>query len=444
MIQLPRDCLYEIFENLDKVSLYSCLFVSSVWCTISVRILWKTILNYNTLLSCLPNESKDILRNEILVPTSKTPLFDYASFCKKLNIESFYSNIKKIFDCSSNDERKRIISDELLKLLVSRASLKVLVVNRAEQNITHLFSLLRETTFLHDLSELHCHSVFPHDVYHQLSEICHNIQHLDVSLEFSTSDGFAEFISVQRNLKYLYIWQYKNLENENIFFSSIPYSIVVLSIVGESIDNLYSLLNNFDNLQELKLFLNNESNYNRFDELNFSKLETLKFTNIQPTNEILFNFLNTHGINIKEFYINESSNPLKYHIIHSCPNIKKLFTGLKSHELAMFTEFIKGCQYLESIKINFSGSSNEKELFEIIKEWSQERFYEIELHYLNDATLTLLPIDLKSFIKDWSNRTSHKLSFIFDKITLSDEIKEVLDEYKDLGIIEYRVNEPLY
>jgi len=70
--QIPADCLNEIFEYLkDKMDLRSCLLVNRLWCEVSVRILWTTIQNYNTLIACLPNESKQVLhKNEIMISTS--------------------------------------------------------------------------------------------------------------------------------------------------------------------------------------------------------------------------------------------------------------------------------------------------------------------------------------------------------------------------------------
>src|ERR1044071_2386135 len=87
--QLPTDCLDKIFEYLeeDKVSLRSCLLVNRLWCQVAVRILWRNIWNFSrheyrshheyltlqvyvpipstifdTLIACLPNKSKDLLR----------------------------------------------------------------------------------------------------------------------------------------------------------------------------------------------------------------------------------------------------------------------------------------------------------------------------------------------------------------------------------------------
>src|SRR6266496_5407699 len=101
MAQLPADCLNEIFEYLeeDEVTLYSCLLVNHLWCEVSVRIFWRNIRNYNTLIDCLPNESKEILyKNGIIIPTStsKSPMFKYGSFCKVLSINRVNCKIAQI------------------------------------------------------------------------------------------------------------------------------------------------------------------------------------------------------------------------------------------------------------------------------------------------------------------------------------------------------------
>src|SRR6266542_3992361 len=104
MSQLPADCINEIFEHLEKEkkTLHSCLLVNRLCCEISVRILWRNAWNYsnrtyNTLISCLPNESKEILyQNGIIISstTSKPPMFNYASFCKVLSINRVNYQIK--------------------------------------------------------------------------------------------------------------------------------------------------------------------------------------------------------------------------------------------------------------------------------------------------------------------------------------------------------------
>ena len=70
--QLPADCLNEIFEYLedDNVTLRSCLLVNHFWCEVSVRILWRSIRNYNTLIACLPKEI--LSENGIFTSTSSS------------------------------------------------------------------------------------------------------------------------------------------------------------------------------------------------------------------------------------------------------------------------------------------------------------------------------------------------------------------------------------
>src|SRR6185369_12125901 len=95
---LPADCLNEIFEYLeeDKVTLRSCLLVNRLWCEVSVRILWRSIRNYNTLIACLPNESKEILsKNGIIISTLESPTFNYPSFCKVLLVDEVNNEIDK-------------------------------------------------------------------------------------------------------------------------------------------------------------------------------------------------------------------------------------------------------------------------------------------------------------------------------------------------------------
>src|ERR1051325_3210123 len=100
MSKLSFDCLNEIFECLekDKVTLYSCLLVNRLWCEVSVRILWTSVWNYDTLIACLPDESKEILyKNGIITSTStsKPPLFNYVEFIRNLEIDNIIKNTLK-------------------------------------------------------------------------------------------------------------------------------------------------------------------------------------------------------------------------------------------------------------------------------------------------------------------------------------------------------------
>src|SRR5688572_21381207 len=87
MIKLNIDCISLILNQMDKNSLYSCLLVNKEWCNVVVPILWKEYsYGYgskkllNTILSCLPPSSKQLLSdNDITLPSTillKNPLFN--------------------------------------------------------------------------------------------------------------------------------------------------------------------------------------------------------------------------------------------------------------------------------------------------------------------------------------------------------------------------------
>ena len=108
--QLPVDCLNEILEC-------SSLLVNRFWCKVSVSNLWTSIQNYNTLIACLPKESKEILsENEIVIPipTSKPPLFDYVSFIKSLSISEIYYCFTKV-----DGNKHAVLAQEIFKMFMS-------------------------------------------------------------------------------------------------------------------------------------------------------------------------------------------------------------------------------------------------------------------------------------------------------------------------------------
>src|SRR3954454_6274350 len=127
MKKLHIDCLILIFNQLDKNSLYSCLLVNKEWCDIVVPILWKQhkweekLLN--TILSCLPFSSKQLLSdNDIKLPLtilSKSTLFNYISFCKFPNFYVMDKIIKEEFHAGDLN-KKFLLEQEIYKLFVSQ------------------------------------------------------------------------------------------------------------------------------------------------------------------------------------------------------------------------------------------------------------------------------------------------------------------------------------
>ena len=134
MSQLNADCLNEIFEYLEgeKKALHSCLLVNRLWCEVSVRILWTSVWNYDTLIACLPDESKEILhKNRIITSTSssKHPLFNYVAFIRNLEIDNIIKNTLKKYQSITPQNlnyKKYIIAQEIYKLFNQTSSLREL------------------------------------------------------------------------------------------------------------------------------------------------------------------------------------------------------------------------------------------------------------------------------------------------------------------------------
>src|SRR6266542_541507 len=135
--QLPADCLNEIFEYLeeDKVTLHSCILVNRLWCEVSIRILWRNVWSFHrldvpsqilqTLIGCLPNESKDLLyRNGIFITTSawKPSLFNYVSFCKILSIHKIDLMIRQALGKQQSIISQHLILQEILKMFMKQIS----------------------------------------------------------------------------------------------------------------------------------------------------------------------------------------------------------------------------------------------------------------------------------------------------------------------------------
>src|ERR1043166_5872976 len=189
MSQLNADCLNKIFEYIDKdkATLHSCLLVNRLWCEVSVRILWTSVWNYDTLIACLPNESKEILyKNGIITSTStsKPPLFNYIAFIRNLEIDNIIKDIlKKYHQSHVLNNKKCILVQEIYKLFNQISSLRELHFYSTVKSIPNNAS----ATFypgagdcLKLLSKLSCHSEIYPEFFYQLTQICQNIQSLKI------------------------------------------------------------------------------------------------------------------------------------------------------------------------------------------------------------------------------------------------------------------------
>jgi hypothetical protein len=464
--QLPADCLNEIFGYLekDKVSLHSCLLVNRLWCEVSVRILWKNIWTakpithgrrrlkvnpsiLNTLITCLPNNSKiRLLEKGILDSTqiSGTPLFDYASFCKVLSINEIGQAIVDIF------KNQKYLAKEIMKMFMTKTSLKKLSYYTDSNTIN--LSFIRypgAKDYLRNLSKISCSSGINSTFFYKLSQISCNIQSLTIEFKDTVSEDLKNLISSQNNLKYLSLIQYNNTDWREIIPSLVKHSntLIKLKIYKRKycrIEQL-SFITSLTNLQELVLLFRYK---NYFDELNnklqyitFPQLKVLKFPCAYPDDDMLIKFLENNGKNLKEFYIHNSDNSLNLAIAKFCPNLKSLYTLFKHDKIETLKVILNSCQQLESFETHYNYELlSEKELLGVLAKHSPKNFYRLKLSsYLIDSRLVSSE-DLEEFLTNWKNRVPQKpFSFVIRGCTYNLEAKEkymlMIEKYKKLGII---------
>ncbi|GBB86750.1 hypothetical protein RclHR1_13150006 [Rhizophagus clarus] len=471
MSQLPFDCLNDIIEYLedDKFTLHSCILVNRIWCEVSVRIFWRDIYNYstsnfNTLIACLPDESKKFLYNDriiISIPTSKFPTFNYASFCKVLSITQVYFKIEQLLKnqqtISSQNlkNHSNIVVQEIFKMFMDQvSSLKSFVFFSYPPNVTFsLYSGAKDC--LKNLSELCCSSGISTELFYQLSQICYNIQSLTLEFEEVISNGIADLISVQRNLKYfdMTLMDYLSVNNLEILIpsliSKIPNTLIKLNLDGGNNYFSLSFITNFSDLQELNLLFYYDECFVEFEKLQhviFPQLQVLIIKEEYPRVELLMKFLETNGKNLKEICIGESAicsnNSLNLTIAKFCPNLKKLSVGIKKNELEMLKIIFNSCKNLENIKI-WCGKNylSEKEALEMVAKYSQN-VYELILYHQSNARFGLLPEELESFFINWTNiNPQRSLSLVIvrfnaNSLDKNKENIEIINKYIKLGVVK--------
>src|ERR1043165_2131110 len=129
---------------------------------------------------------------------------------------------------------------------------------------------------LKHLSKLSCCSSIHSEFFYQLSQICHNIQSLEILFENNISDGLTNLISAQKGLKHLDIYTYyygKDLTPLSLFAKHSSTLIKLNVKIPETYVPL-SFIAKFTNLQELELTSYNEDAFNDFNS------SSCKFVNL--------------------------------------------------------------------------------------------------------------------------------------------------------------------
>ncbi|CAG8560631.1 11446_t:CDS:1 [Funneliformis caledonium] len=470
--RLPIDCIDDIFENLDKRSLHSCLLVSRFWSEVSVRILWRDFLNYypkfrfssrylSILVACLPKESKDLLHEKnilIPTPTSKPPRFNYLSYCKILSIKSLDQLLIDVLSSPSQGTLQqeqdlinniRLVSQEILKEFFKQTfHIKELTYCGSsmggEKYISNI-AFPEAMDRLTDLSILSCNSGIPSEFFYQLTQVCSTIQSLEISLEKSISGGLKELIIAQRNLKSFTIRNNTEANVEILIPSLAKHSntIIKLNIYEAYVSYPMSSIAAFTNLQELTVLRIGTPTV--LPDVTYPRLQSL---NLDGCNLPSTKFLENNGKNLQFLHTYESDESLILAIARFCPNLRSIYARFRSNPtgLESLKTLLINCQQLEEIIVYCGGDYlNEDDLLDYFASYSSKNVYRLHVRYEGELRSELSPAVLERFFTTWTNRMpqkslslitegfhcSHKRTMVIKRDTL-----QVFMKYSKLGVID--------
>ncbi len=266
MSKLNKDILFLLFEELqnDSRSLFSCLLVDRLWCETAIPILWrdpwcyedninyqKKSSLYHIITFFLPDDIKEFLTSQEiqLSPISnQSPLFDYLTFCRSINMNV----IKNIISLGSfSTYNQFLLQQEIYSLFMRKFSeIKYLNMKSIEHQI---FYFPEAKTCLESLCELTCDISIASVHFFGLAHICKHIQRFiiinTITIDSNTNvyDGIIKLIEVQKNLRY-FEWKddFSNLEYFN-FEDMIKETFLALEKKADTLNHLVISFYQYDN-----------------------------------------------------------------------------------------------------------------------------------------------------------------------------------------------------
>ncbi|GBB83141.1 hypothetical protein RclHR1_00010023 [Rhizophagus clarus] len=451
MVELNRDVLYLILKKLqdNKKALYSCLFVSKIWCEIIIPLLWKhpwkdlRIENEkklsNIIISHLPDNSMSNLIQQKNISCQK-PLFDYISFCKHLDL----CEIKRItYFITDKKDEVPIVMNEILKLFINE--------NRI---FTHLYVPYKFDHQIHlipgakhcfsELRFLYCNSNLNDNILIGLMKIGKSIKELEFLID-NVNYGLVKLIETSKDLSRIHL--------KTSFFSKIDESFCKhlessLKLHSKNIKYFKSdkppvtdILSSFVNLEVLELHnIHDIFNTNLWVNSSLPFLQIIKTKRI-PIKALANLIENTNGnlfeINIEDTNYGDIDNRLLIKAIQkNCPKLKYLKLLIKYNSILDLEELLINCKYLKGLFLLFNSQDvfdNQKNidiLFKILAKSSPTSLFKFKF-YLKFTFI--LKFNLKLLFDDWKGRNPMLLQAIPSNSTL---YIDLLEKYKAEGIIK--------
>ncbi|RIA87518.1 hypothetical protein C1645_807280 [Glomus cerebriforme] len=468
MTTLNFDCLILIFDEIrtDKKSLYSCLFVNKKWCNIMVPILWKHSLYkistlreekiFNTILSCLPLSSKQLLfDNNIKLPSTillKPPLFNYISFCNFPETEVIKKIIEMVLGNNNRYYQINLLEQEIYKLFVSQCKAIKELQWRTLQPLSLFPGALTCFSQLYSLF-IDIHSLNSNAIY-EMAQICNNLNSLSIYNCSQDSPELISLIDAQKNLKRVYLY---TIVKKGTCIELCN----ALARKGNTINDLYfnsvgtippSFLTSLINLKWISLNTRDyEDDSEEIEELKqclaiseFPNLQILKIDGLSCFKELAMLIEKTKGnlshIDIYNIDGDVAKNTKMFikAIANNCPNLKLLFTFIEPKDFIHIKSLLINCKYLKALRLDsLDVDENDNigdELLDILTKFSPIS--------LNDIAISggwKYSIDtFERFLESYRERSLHYFYLIYNvQYCITESHKIIISKYIDEGVIKY-------
>jgi hypothetical protein len=476
---IPEDIIRIIIENCitdRKNSLHKLLFVNTLWCEITVPLLWENPwtnpnswenISKTILLCCDSNLKKNLFSNcdsqlkkilsekGIIDGHTKHPLFNYVACIKTLSKDIIESLIEGILIEYYELNNYKLLQETFWNLFMNNCN--KLNLNLPNYSIRHFNGT---KTCLPSLVKLTCSTFIHHIYFLELSEICRNLQEMVIYC-FQDNKGLAQLIMSQKRLKRIEL----NSNNNNILCPLIGEALYLsqsntLTSINISYDFCIppKFLNYFINCKNFFIKIPSESNFD-FNKLviNLPNLNTLRSYIYQHqslslalnslSNIILsssfspekFSHLKIIDLDLYPKYLTtESINNYLRIITQCCPYLEFVVVWVRKDILLDLELFLKNCSFLKEIKfvstesVENNSIVDAKNIFDIL----------VNNNILPDLSRLSFKENWKftkdnvcEFLESWSKNKKYPLDYL-NIVTSNELIIQVINRFKKNGVLK--------
>ncbi|CAG8624711.1 2295_t:CDS:1 [Funneliformis caledonium] len=419
---------------------------------------------FTLLCSCLERETIDFLFKcgiTFLPYTTinRKTLLDYPKYIRYLDFVKLRQIINQLI---AGDTARNLLELEISKMLFSRCTSILGLMLIDDLHPIHHFP--RANQALSQLNEFQSKSEMNSLFFYGLSQICRNIQKLDVFYTRENS-GLVTLIELQHELKYFTFSTDIYLDTPSSYYDSPCESIgnalilhknslILLEISGNGCISL-EIIKELTNLRRLILGISSEEfeDFAHLENLKLPFLESLEVHYIIPSLKKLSKLIESTNGNLQIIFLGadllaDLGDIELYNktIAKYCSKLKFVTIYLIDPSLYGLEGIFESCRNLEVINfIGWNDNIDGAKLLNIIR-----KFGSLNLsHLIFDGKSCLTPDALELFLETWKTRNQLSLSFYgLRSLPLSLELigETFLDKgiLKNFNVYEHDVNELVY